>query len=392
MICNYCGNNIPDGSAVCPYCQKPAGGMGYPGSPQYQSVRTGNIFSALVYEKTPGVIWEFSLWCVVCVCVLLSLVATVSVSSWMSGENYFRFIWLYLMTSEIMIGFFMAVRKKPEAMSATAGAVQFLMPVILFAAYGRAFDQIKGSIPVVMILLFVLVLLAALGLLVCSFIQFHSSAYMGNVVAILDAAVTGANLLFIIGIGASSDYISGWVISKSGFGPGAVSLVCFTIVMAVYSMLFFFGCIDSSIDKITSGIKLFTAGGSGQGKTNKGNSGGENFSGGAGQIPGFEPGVQCIRGQYQGQVMYLKGQELTFGSQAGAADIVIVNPYISHRHCSIRYNLHLGMYEILDISTNGVYIVAPNVGMNRIPAGQYIPCHRGSVVSLGGMEQQFRLL
>lgn len=398
MVCNYCGNHIPNGIDVCPYCQKPTGGMGYPGNGQYpggaqnQSMRSGNIFSALVYERTPGVIWEFSLWCAVCVCVVLSLAATVSVSSWISGESYYRFIWLYLMTAETIIGFFMAVRKKPEAMSATAGAVQFLMPVILFAVYGRAFDKIKGSIPAVIVILFVLVLLAVLGLLVCSFIQFHSSAYIGNVVAILNAVATGITLFYVIGIGASSGFISSWVISKSGFGPGAVSLVCFTIVMAVYFMLFFFGCIDSRVDKVTSGIKLFTTGGFGQRNASGGNFGEGNFSRGAGQALGFEPGVQCIRGQYQGQVMYLKGQELVFGSQAGSANIVIVNPYISHRHCSMRYNSHSGMYEILDTSTNGVYIVAPNGGTNRFPAGQYISCQRGSVVSLGGMEQQFRLL
>ncbi len=398
MVCNYCGSHIPDGSAVCPYCQKPVGGMGYPGNGQFpgsaqnQPIKAGNIFSALVYEKTPGAIWEFSLWCVVCVCVVLSLAATVSVSSWINGESYFRFIWLYLMTAETIIGFFMAVRKKPEAMSATVGSIQFLMPVILFTVYGRAFDKIKGSIPAVMVILFVLVFLAALGLLVCSFIQFHSSAYLGKVAAILDAATTGAILLFIIGIGASSGFISSWVISKSGFGPGAVSLVCFTIVMAVYFMLFFFGCIDSRIDKVTSGIKLFTVSNFGQRGTAGGDFGKKNFSGSSGQALGFVPGVQCIRGQYQGQVMYLNGKELVFGSQAGAANIIIVNPYISHRHCSIRYNYHSGMYEILDMSSNGVYITAPNGGADRIPAGQYIPCQRGNVISLGGMEQQFRLL
>ena len=83
---------------------------------------------------------------------------------------------------------------------------------------------------------------------------------------------------------------------------------------------------------------------------------------------------------------------MVFGSQAGAAGIVIVSPYISHRHCSVRYNVQTGMYEILDLSTNGVYAAGANRGTNRIPPGNYVPCPRGSVISLGSMEQQFRLL
>lgn len=52
----------------------------------------------------------------------------------------------------------------------------------------------------------------------------------------------------------------------------------------------------------------------------------------------------------------------------------------------------MGVYEVMDVSTNGVYVTIQNGSAQRISAGSYVPCARGSVISLGSMEQQFRLL
>lgn len=377
MFCSNCGNNIPNGSNVCPYCGKPAGNVGgapYPG----QRARIDNIFSALIYERTPGAIWEFSLWCTVCVCVILSLAASVAVSAWMKEYTvFFRLIWLSVMFFEIGAGILMAFRLKTIMLFASSAAVQCLIPILLFAAYAGAYKEVDDTVPAAMIVLFVLLLLAAIGLVTCASIQFFSKIEIGKITAILDVVVAGLTLFFIIGIGASSNFVSSWVISKSGFGLGITSLIGFNAVMAVFYMLFFFGCIDSRKNKILGSGGSFNGGG---------------FHGSPGGSPAFTPGVQCIRGQYQGQVMYLQGKELMFGSQAGAVNIVITNQYVSHRHCSVRYNPHMGMYEVLDLSANGIYIAGQNGSTKKLPAGSYVPCPRGSVISLGSMEQQFRLL
>ncbi len=377
MVCNNCGNAIPNGSQVCPYCRKPVGNMGglaYQGQP----ARIDNIFSALVHERSAGAIWEFALWCTVCVCVILSMAAAIVVSSRMEEYTvYFRMICLGLMFLEIGSGVLMAFRIKPVMMLVSAGAVQFFIPVIMFVSYAAMYDEIDDKVPAAMIVLFMLVMLAAIGLVSCACVHFFSRIELGKITAILDVVVAGLMLFFVIGIGASSSFQSGWAVSKSGFGAGVTSLIGCNAVLAVYYMLFFFGCIDRGKQKIAGG-------------------GVGSFSGGGYGPPGggaaFTPGVQWIRGQYQGQVMYLKGHEMIFGSQAGAAGVVIVSPYISHRHCSVRYNVQTGMYEILDLSTNGVYAAGANGGTNRIPPGNYVPCPRGSIISLGSMEQQFRLL
>lgn len=372
MFCSNCGNTIPKGSRVCPYCGKPAAGMGG-GTYQGQRAKIDNIFAALVHEKTTGVIWEFSLWCTVCVCVVLSMAAMIAVSSWLEEFTVAcRLVWLFVMLFEIGTGVLMAFRLKPVMLYASSLVLQLIMPVFLYATYAMAYSRIDEDVPVGMIVMFVLLLLAGLGLVVCSSVQFFTKIDLGKITAILDVVVAGCMFFFVIVTAVSSDSVTGWVISKSGFGPGAVSLVGIHVVLAVFYMLFFFGCIDSRMAKITiqRGIS--------------GNSIGNH-------VP-FTPGLQCIRGQHQGQVMYLQGYELTFGSQPGEVNIVISSPYISHRHCSVRYDPGAAMYGILDASTNGVYLTNPNGGTQRIPSGQYIACPRGSVISLGSMEQQFRLL
>lgn len=375
MFCTNCGNQIPGGGNVCPYCGKPvagAGGMGY----RRQPVRIDNIFTALVNERTPGAIWEFSLWCVVCVCVILSLAASVSVSSWMGEHSVvFRLTWLSLMFFQIGAGVSMAFRQKAIMLFGVSVTIQCIIPILLFVGYAGAYKEAEDTVPAAMIVLFVFLILAAVGLVTCASIQFFSKLEMGKITAILDVVVAGLTLFFMIGVGASSGFVSSWVISRSGFGPGVTSLIGMNVAVSVFYMLFFFGCIDSRKRKILGGGSL---------------SGGGSYGPNGGR-PAFTPGLQCIRGQYQGQVMYLQNGELTFGSDASAA-IVIPSPHISHRHCSVRYNPGMGTYEVMDVSTNGVYVTAQNGGTQRIPAGSYVPCARGSVISLGSMEQQFRLL
>lgn len=376
MFCTNCGNQIPGGGNVCPYCGKPvagAGGMGYRRPP----ARIDNIFTALVNERTPGAIWEFSLWCTVCVCVILSLIAVITVNAdmWRFSAPC-RAVWLFVMLFEIGTGVLMAFRKKMIMLYVSSQTIQLIMSIFIYALYAYIYSEVKEETEVGMLLAFILILLAALGVAVCSSIHFFSRIELGKISAILDVIIAGLMLIYAIIAGVAIGSLGSGAVGDTGLGFGIASVVIMNAVIATFYMLFFFGCIDSRKRKILGGGGSLSGGGS------YGTNGGG---------PAFTPGLQCIRGQYQGQVMYLQNGELTFGSDALAA-IVIPSPHISHRHCSVRYNPGMGTYEVMDVSTNGVYVTAQNGGTQRIPAGSYVPCARGSVISLGSMEQQFRLL
>lgn len=374
MFCSNCGNTIPGGSRACPYCGKPVAGIGMGGGAyQRQHGRINNIFTALMQERTPGAVWEFALWCTVCVCVLLSMIAVFTVNSWMGEITAFcRLVWLFVMLFEIGTGVLMAFRLKPIMLYTSSQAIQMIMTIFLYALYAFIYIEVRDEVPVGMILTFVFLLLASLGLTVCSSIHFFTKIDLGKVSAILDVVVAGLTLIFAMVLGVSMSAIDSRVAGDTGFGLGITSLVLMNAVLAVFYMLFFFGCIDNSRDKI-----IRWGGRTGNPQVNH---------------MAFTPGLQCIRGQHQGQIMYLQGHDLTFGSQPGEVAVVIPGQYISRRHCAVRYDHGAGMYGILDVSTNGVYLTNPDGSTQRIPSGQYISCRRGSVISLGSMEQQFRLL
>lgn len=372
MFCSNCGNNIPNGGNVCPCCGKPATGAGG-AAYQRRPARIDNIFTALIHGRTPGAIWEFSLWCTVCVCVILSLAAMISVNSWMRDFSLIcRMVWLFVMLFEMGTGLLMAFRRKAVMLYVSSQTIQMLMTIFIYALFAFIYNETRGDVAVGMLLMFILLLIAALGLSVCSSIHFFTKIELGKICAILDVVVAGFMLIFAMVVGISTSSLGMAALGDTGFGLGITSVIIMNAVIAVFYMLFFFGCIDSRNRKIISY-------GNSPEDTKRSN-------------VAFTPGLQCIRGQYQGQVMYLHGEELTFGSQAASAAIVIPNPHISHRHCFVRYNPGMGMYEVMDVSTNGVYVTVQNGSTQRIPAGNYVPCSRGSVISLGSMEQQFRLL
>lgn len=372
MFCSNCGNNIPNGGSVCPCCGKPAagaGGMAY----QRRPAQIDNIFTALIHERTPGAIWEFSLWCTVCVCLILSLAAMISVNSWMRQFAAFcRIVWLFVMLFEMGTGVLMAFRRKAVMLYVSAQTIQLLMLIFIYALFAYIYDETRGDMAVGMLLMFILLLIAALGLSVCTSIHFFTKTDLGKICAILDVVVAGFMLIFAMVVGVSTSSLGMAALGDTGFGLGITSVIIMNAVIAVFYMLFFFGCIDSRKRKIITYGNLPE-------DTKRSN-------------VAFTPGLQCIRGQYQGQVMYLHGGGLTFGSQAASAAIVIPDPHISHVHCSVRYNPGMGVYEVMDVSTNGVYVTIQNGSAQRISAGSYVPCARGSVISLGSMEQQFRLL
>lgn len=114
MYCGKCGKPIADYSKNCPYCGQivnhgMGGGVGgqYGAGPM-KKISVDNIFSTLMYEKTPNVILEFSMWCTVCLIALLAMIAAIL------GRG--NVTWIMLMIFSIGMGVLLAFRLKTIAM------------------------------------------------------------------------------------------------------------------------------------------------------------------------------------------------------------------------------------------------------------------------------------
>ncbi len=376
MFCNQCGKEVPNNANVCPYCGKTlkqgqiSGGQPfYP--PRRRRAGIDNIFSSLLYDRTLGIGLEFALWCTVCVLVLLALIAVATVDREIIGRRLagnFRALWIMVMLMGAGLGTGMVFRKmKPVVILAGLTVFQFILLIPYYLVVGGMVDDYNGGVPGILTALFILLLLAGIGVVACGCVQFFTRFRMGLVVSILSMSSAFLTLVLSMCLYFAPEehrwYRSAY--SDASFALGSVAYVGICFVAAAYTALFFFGLIENKRDKIY---------------VIQGNAG-------MGRMSSFQPGLQCLQGSYMGQTIYLQGQELTLGSAYGV-HILIQDPYISKRHCSIRFNMASGYYEILDSSSNGVFL---SNGM-RLQQGVYSSVRRGEVICIGSMGQQFRLM
>lgn len=370
MYCNHCGNQIPDGSQVCNFCGQNQGmgygnpyqAGGYPISPPRR--RIDNIFTALIYQRTPGVIMEFTLWCIVCFVVMLSLIAAV-----LGDANI---TWILLMVFSIGLAVLQAFRLKPITMLYSACTFHLIIFIVHYACFAKTESHIgDASYSALNIILFILLLLLAAAIVTCSTIHFFSRINLSKLLSILVLVYSGLVLILQIlmyalsHLGSDAPVINEYVrkyLDYEGYWIGTISFWFIYSVIAILYVFFFSGFIDNTKDKIwvISGM-------------------GHSFGG--------NPGLRGICGMYAGQVMYLQGKTVTIGSGAGVM-LLIQDKHVSGQHCAIRFNSASGCYEVYDNSTNGVYIK----NGSRLPKGQYSFVQRGSILCIGSMEQQFQLM
>lgn len=320
-----------------------------------------NIFTALVKEKTPGVILEFILWCTVCLAALLSLIALA-----MGGGNV---TWILLMLFSVGLAVLMAFRLKPVVLLYSVGTFYFIMLLVHYLCLSIGYYGGESHSPL-NIVLFILALMLSLAIVTCAFIQAFSRFRLGTVLTILVLCDTALIMLLQIlmytaeYVGLASYLNSNhkmWM-NYRGYWIGTVSFWILLAVTAVFYACFYWGPIDNRKEKIYV----------------------------PGQRPaaaGFTPGLQGLCGNYAGRTIYLQGRSLTVGSGEGA-DVVIPDGYVSNMHCQIGFNRSTGFYEILDQSSNGIWLSDGT----RLPKGVYSSVRRGSAISVGSNAQQFRLL
>ena len=125
-----------------------------------------NIFSALAHERTPGVIKEFVLWCLVCFSALMSLIAAA-----MGGGNV---TWILLLLFTLGMGVLMAFRLTPVVLLYSIGTLHLFVFVIHYICFIGDYSYYGIQRSAVNTVLFVVLLLLTIAVIVCGLIQFFT--------------------------------------------------------------------------------------------------------------------------------------------------------------------------------------------------------------------------
>lgn len=371
--CMRCGTPIQPGYSLCPNC-----------SAGHRRGGTGidNIFTAIARERSPGVIREFTLWCIVCFIALMALIASII------GQG--NITWILLLVFSVGLGVLMAFRLKPIAMLYSIGVFNLLLPIIHYACFAKSISYfgLNGYVysygyssveySPLNIALFTIVLIISLALVICGFVFNFTRVRMENLLTIGVIVDCGLTIVLEIlmyaapsfgtgmsdaGISYYNSYLQSFV-NYRGYWMGTISLWCMFIVVMLFYIFFFWGAMGSNPRKIRD----------------MGKSGPGYVTRGYGSLRG-------ICGIYAGKEIPLNGRVLTIGS-GSEVQLRIPDAYVSKRHCAIRYNGVNGLYEIQDISTNGVFL---GTGV-RLRKGVYTAVAKGSIICIGSQAQQFRLM
>ena len=272
-FCTSCGTQLQDGAQVCPNCgqrvvgvnPKPMGGgqpgmngqpvMGaQPGMYARTRSRIDNIFSSLVYDKTTGSIMEFSLWCSVCLGVLLLFLATILTGDKEVLSRYtdgFRLLWLFTMLFSIGLGVTMVFRKlKPIMLFGAEIVLQLIMLIPYYCTVVGRMDHFSADVPGLVIAIFILEILTILGVVTCSSIHFFSNINLGKIIAILSIVYSGLLLLLMmfmyllpyVEVGDRKYHLydnrsglSGW--AGSCFWLGSIAFLLISAAITVYTVM-----------------------------------------------------------------------------------------------------------------------------------------------------------
>ena len=398
MICKHCGKEIADQSVFCPACggkverirndaaMQPSAvsGAGTVSGRVQGGLAVNNLFARFLRDRhQKGIMCEFILWISICLSCLLSLINVFMLISKISyGDGYVQSIllWGFLFLLEIGFGVFVAFRW--QGISILYGITIFLL-VMLIPFYivdrGLMGWYIGYDGTNFMTVCFALALMTAMGLVVCGAFEFFTKIKIKLAVficSIVEMSLIACMVVlpYLILIVESNK----WGISSCCYclllGSMSYFVVCCTVTL--YTVFYCKEIIDS--DK----GNLFHLNGLEGGKP-------ESVKGE--QVKTEEKqalvGIQCLHGNYQGQVFPVQG-EIIIGSQPGSAHIVLQDAYVSKQHCRIRFNAASGNYELIDLSTNGVFL---ENGV-RLQSNMYHSCPRGTVLYLGSQNQKYRLM
>lgn len=375
MFCNRCGSQVADDAAFCTVCgnklQGAAGGGSVPKKFNVAGVTKAgnNLFSQITANFNPGIQKELGIWILMCVSAVLFFLTCILAGDviYTAGEKL-RTICVFLLLFAIGLCVLTALRLKPVSILFGNITILFIM-LIPYYNLEKYIFRWGGISTTAITVLFVFSVLAAMTTVVVCFLQFFSSLNLHFLLMVSEIVTFGLiAAMMLLPCLLSSDV--GDLFEHLGeihFIMGSLAYLILCSAVADYTIFFCRGLIDNSNGKL---MQL-------------------NFSQGGNAVTMRQApiGVQCIRGNFQGQAFPVQG-EIVIGSQQGSAHIVVHDAYVSKQHCFIRYNAALGNYEVMDVSSNGVFFSDGR----RLQKGIYNTCPRGAILCLGSVNQQFRLM
>lgn len=257
----------------------------------------------------------------------------------------------------------------------------FLMPIIHYACFAKSassagYGGTTAKYSPFNITLFVLVLLVAIAAIACGFVYNFTRARLQNALTIL--VIVDCGLIFLLqilmyaapAVGTSvsdKEWFTRYIralASASGYWFGTITLWCALVVVMLLYIFFFWGVMRGPVTR----IREMSGAGGGYASRNTGK-------------------IRGICGIYAGYEIPLNGREIMVGS-GSSAQVKIADQYVSRNHCAIRFNPATGLYEIRDLSSNGVYL---QNGV-RLQHGVYSAVSRGTIIYIGSQAQQFKLM
>ncbi len=387
MYCNQCGNQVSDNASFCPICGNRLGNSMKKGNISMNrkvsygegasTKSMGNLFQRFSMNPDMAIKKELAVWGAICVSVVLALLTCILVgdvsgySFWVGGVRSFE---LFLMFAGIAVCIIMALRK--QIASVLIGNI--LIPTILLIPFYKteralAVYGTEGNDLTILTVLFVFAIIAAIGIVLLCVLQFFTAMYVERFIVYISIGtlilILCMTLVPILLADDAGTYIE--FFGAMHFIMGTVSYLIAVIAMTIYTCLYFNNMMEhQDFKSIYKHMQNQT-------------------SAGRGSIASMETplGVQFVQGVLMGKTYPVQG-EIIIGSQQGSAHIIVPDSKISRQHCVIRYNAMTHKYEVMDMSTNGVYL---NNGM-ALSKGVYNSINRGTILWLGSAAQQIRLM
>lgn len=102
--------------------------------------------------------------------------------------------------------------------------------------------------------------------------------------------------------------------------------------------------------------------------------------------------IVCISGEYKGSIIRIYPDiEYEIGRDGSKCEIIINQPYISRKHCTLSYRED-GSYMITDHSHNGTYLIQNNGSPRKLITDKIETLPTGSIISFGDIDLKYRLI
>lgn len=87
---------------------------------------------------------------------------------------------------------------------------------------------------------------------------------------------------------------------------------------------------------------------------------------GYGSPAGAEQSIRCLSGEYEGAVLPLRpGDTMYIGRDRNICNVILNNPRVSRKHCSIQYDISTDSFKVVNYSKNGIFIDGQRLELNR---------------------------